>query len=279
MSDSPGLAERGARIVVDTIRLVARRRLLLSGVGLAVLLVATLGYVTLGALRINPAAKTITVRVQLAESGGLLANQDVTVRGIPVGRITAIDLTENGVEAVAAVTAATRIPADSPVRVSGLSAAGEQYLDFRPDHADGPFLTNGAVIGKEQTSITVSLPQIIDDSRGALAQLDTEKLTALFTELRVSPAAPEKLAAIFDGATFLASTLDGVLPETVSLLRNSQTVLTTFADVNPGLLRTSLNLQGILAGVDKMDAGFRTLTDRGAAQRVDYRWPGALSRR
>lgn len=64
----------------------------------------------------------------------------------------------------------------------------------------------------------------------------------------------------------MASTLAGVLPETVSLLRTSQTVLTTFADVSPGLLRTSMNLQGILAGVNRMDPGFRTLVDRGNGQ-------------
>jgi hypothetical protein len=34
-------------------------------------------------------------------------------------------------------------------------------------------------------SIPLSLPQIIDDSRGVLAQLDTAKLSAMFDELRV----------------------------------------------------------------------------------------------
>lgn len=266
MSAGSGLAERGARLVVDTIRAVVRRRLLVSAVGLVVLLSVTLAYITVGALNVNPAARTMAVHIQLAESGGLLANQDVTLRGIPVGRITAINLTDDGVEAVAAIRAGTRIPRDSPVHVSGLSAAGEQFLDFRPEHGDGPFLSNGTVIDKAQTSTTVSLPQIIDDSRGALAQMDAEKLTALFGELRVSRAAPEKLAAILDGATFLASTLAGVLPETVSLLRTSQTVLTMLTDVTPGLAQTSVNLRDILAGVDAMDTGFRTLADRGAGQ-------------
>lgn len=266
MSARVSIAERGARLLVDTVRFVVRRRLLVSGIGLVALLLVTFSYVAVGALGINPVATTMAVRIQLEQSGGLLANQDVTVRGIPVGRITAINLTEDGVEAVTAIKSDVRIPLDSPVHVSGLSAAGEQFLDFRPGHGGGPFLTNGSVIDKEQTSITVSLPQIIDDSRGALAQLDTDKLNALFSELRVSPAAPEKLAAIFDGASFLASTLAGVLPETVSLLRTSQTVLTTFADVSPGLLRTSMNLQGILAGVNRMDPGFRTLVDRGNGQ-------------
>ncbi|WP_082948917.1 MlaD family protein [Mycobacterium sp. 1274756.6] len=266
MSATPHLAERGARLVVDTILFVVRRRLLVSAAGLVLLLVVTFSYIAVGALGINPIASTMSVRIQLAESGGLLANQDVTVRGIPVGRITAINLTDDGVEAVAAIDAATRIPRSSPVRVSGLSAAGEQYLDFRPADGAGPFLTDGSVIDKAQTSVTVSLPQIIDDSRGALAQLDTDQLNTLFAELRVSRDGADKLAAIFDGAAFLASTLDGVLPQTVSMLRTTRTVLNTAAELNDGLVRTSLNLQGILDGVGAMDAGFRQLVDRGSGQ-------------
>ncbi|ORX07071.1 mammalian cell entry protein [Mycolicibacillus trivialis] len=252
--------------MVDAILFVVRRRLLVSAVGLVVLLLVTFSYIAVGALGINPIASTMSVRIQLAESGGLLANQDVTVRGIPVGRVTAINLTDDGVEAVAAIDAATRIPRSSPVRVSGLSAAGEQYVDFRPTDGEGPFLTDGSVIDKAQTSVTVSLPQIIDDSRGALAQLDTDQLNTLFAELRVSRDGADKLAAIFDGASFLASTLDGVLPQTVSMLRTTRTVLNTAADLNDGLLRTSLNLQGILHGVEAMDGGFRQLVDRGSGQ-------------
>ncbi|WP_085109154.1 MlaD family protein [Mycolicibacillus trivialis] len=266
MSATPNPAERGARLIVDAILFVVRRRLLVSAVGLVVLLLVTFSYIAVGALGINPIASTMSVRIQLAESGGLLANQDVTVRGIPVGRVTAINLTDDGVEAVAAIDAATRIPRSSPVRVSGLSAAGEQYVDFRPTDGEGPFLTDGSVIDKAQTSVTVSLPQIIDDSRGALAQLDTDQLNTLFAELRVSRDGADKLAAIFDGASFLASTLDGVLPQTVSMLRTTRTVLNTAADLNDGLLRTSLNLQGILHGVEAMDGGFRQLVDRGSGQ-------------
>lgn len=266
MTDSPSLPERCARLGVDVIQAVVRRRLLVSCTGLAILLVVAFGYIAVGALGVNPIRQTMSVRVLLPESGGLLANQDVTVRGIPVGRITAIKLTDRGVEAVAAINATTRIPRSSPVHVSGLSAAGEQYLDFRPEHSSGPYLSDGTVIGEEQTTIPMSLPRIIDDSRGALAQLDPQRLSALFAELRVSRDGPRKLAAIFDGASFLASTLDGVLPHTVALLRNTQVAFTTLTDVNPGLRQTTVNLQNVLGGVAAMDGGFRTLVDQGGGQ-------------
>ncbi len=245
---------------------MARRRILLSSIGLVLVLVLAFVYVAVSGLGVNPVRQTISVRVLLPESGGLLANQDVSLRGIPVGRITAINLTGNGVEAVAAIDADVHIPRDSQVRVAPLSAVGEQYLDFRPQRSGGPFLTDGTVLGPQQATLPVSLSQIIDDSRGALAQLNEQKMSDLFTGLRVSPEAPQKLAAVLDGSIFLTSTLHGVLPQTVGLLRNSQTVFTTFGDLGPGLQQTSTSLGKVLDGVNQMEGGFRTLVDNGSGQ-------------
>lgn len=265
MTEAP-ISPTGRRVIARLRRALPARKTLLSCLGLLATAVAALAYIFLGGLRVNPMESKISVRVMLRESGGLLANQDVTVRGIPVGRVQSVQLTDNGVEAIASVDSAVRIPTDSPVRVSGLSPAGEQYLDFRPEHDGGPYLSNGAVIEQGQATTPVSLAQIIDHSRGALAQLDATKLTAMLTELRVGRDGPKKLAAIFDGASLLASTLDSVLPQTVSMLRSTKVVFGTMTDVGPGLTHTSSNLDQILGGVNKMDGGFRTLVERGNPQ-------------
>jgi len=261
-----GISNAVAALVGRAAKALARRKVLLSCLGLAVSAMLALGYIVIGGLHINPLRTTMTVQLTLPESGGLLANQDVTLRGVRIGRIESVNLTDHGVEVTATIDSAVRIPADSPAHVSGLSAAGEQYLDFQPEHDDGPRLTDGAVLTEKQTSIPVSLSHIIDHSRGALAQLDTTKLAAMFTELRVSRDGPEKLAAIFDGASLLATTLDSVLPQTVSAVRNTKIVFNTIADVGPGLQNTAVDLNKILSGINKMDGGFRTLVERGEPQ-------------
>ncbi len=252
--------------VIRLVKAVASRKVLLSYVGLVLTAVIALGYIAVGGLRFNPLHSRISVRVLMPESGGLLARQDVTVRGIPVGRVEAVNLGDTGVEAVISIDSTAHIPADSPVRVSGLSAAGEQYLDFRPEHVGGPFLGDGAVIHAEQVTMPVTLPQIIDNSRGALAQLDPDRLQTMFAELRVTKDGPRKLAAVFDGASLLASTVDSVLPETVSMIRNTKVVFGTVADVGPGLKRTAVNVDQVLSGVGRMDGGFRTLVENGNSQ-------------
>jgi len=265
MALSTSAMELAARLIVDSVRAVARRRIAVSVGGLVLTLLAASTYILVGSLGINPARSTIVVRVLLPESGGLLPNQDVTFRGVPIGRIKAVNLTGTGVEALAAIDADVRVPNDGVVRVSALSPAGEQYLDFRPVNDRSPALTDGTVIGRDRTTIPISLARLLAGADGLLAQLDPQQIAAITDELRVGHQGPEKLAALLDGGAFMITTLDSVLPQTVSVLRTSRTVFTTLADAAPGLRHTSQNLQQILRGVNAMDGGFRTLTDRGRA--------------
>lgn len=77
---NPHLAERLARITVDSVRALARQRVPLSVFGLVVTTVLATGYIAIGALDTNPLRSTISVQVLLPESGGLMPNQNVTFR-------------------------------------------------------------------------------------------------------------------------------------------------------------------------------------------------------
>lgn len=248
--------------VVGAVRAGHRRRAWLSGLALVLTLAVGVTYLALGALRINPLESTYRVTIRLPDSGGLLANQDVSVRGIRVGRIQSLRPTPTGVEVVANIKANTKIPAASPVRVSGLSPAGEQYIDFEPASDAGPFLSNGSVIGPQHTATPIPLSQVLADADGLLAQTDPKKLEIVKRELSLSKEGPQKLTDIIDGATFLLSTIDPVLPQTVSMLKTSRVVLTTLSDKNAGLGATSRNVGDLMTGVNKMDRGYRKFVDQ-----------------
>lgn len=256
-----GFVERAASGVLAAVRFVTRHRLGASAIGLVVVLVIGVGYLAGGVFGLGPTDSTITVRVHLKETGGLLEDQNVTLRGVPVGRVEALELTGDDVVAVAALDADVPIPRGGEVRVAGLSLAGEQYLDFRPTEDDGPYLADGDVISSDETSTPVPLSTLMGDLDGMLAQIDPEKLSAVIDELGMGPQGPEKLADIIDGGTFLVSTLDSVLPQTVSLLGTSRVALGVFGD-GTGLQDTAANLRQVLGGVEASDAGLRTLLDR-----------------
>ncbi|MCX4095208.1 MlaD family protein [Nocardia sp. alder85J] len=248
-----------AGVIVGTIGYLSRQRLVVSLVALLVVLVLGASYLMFGSLQVNPLHSTYRVRVLLKDSGGLLADRDVTVRGVRVGRVSSVDLGDGGVTAVATIDGDVRIPADSDARVIGLSAAGEQYLDFVPTTATGPYLADGAVIGTDRTTTPVTLAQLLGDLNGTIEQLDPNKLHAIVQELGVSSAGPEKLTAIVNGGVFLIDTLGGVLPQTTDLLRNSRVVLGTVRDLAPGLRATAAELDRTLTGVEKMSGGYTTL--------------------
>jgi hypothetical protein len=147
------------------------------------------------------------------------------------------------------------------VRVSGLSPAGEQYIDFTADSDAGPYLSDGAVIAQGKATVPVSLAELLAHADGALAQVDTTKLELIKKELSLSDQGPQKLAEIVDGGTFLLSTLDSVLPETTSVLRTSRIVLTMAADKSDGISVATDNLNSTFDGITEMRDGYRRLTD------------------
>jgi virulence factor Mce-like protein len=248
--------------IVALVRGGYRRRNWLSTGALILTLVVATSYLFLGALRVNPFASSYGITIELPESGGLLPNQDVTLRGVPIGRVERLDITPSGVNAVVTIKSTVRIPDSSDVQVSGLSPAGEQYINFVAESNSGPFLRDGSVVRLGRTSVPVSLTDLLAHADGALAQVDTAKLEVIRRELSLSTAGPQKLADIIDGGTFLLSTLDSVLPETASMLRTSRVVLTLIADKNAGIQVANSNLSEIFAGVNKMRDGYRRLTNQ-----------------
>jgi virulence factor Mce-like protein len=251
-----------ADTIVAIVRAAHRRRSWLSAGALILTLVVASAYLFLGALQVNPLASSLSITIELPDSAGLLPNQDVTLRGVPIGRVERLDITPTGVNAVVNVNSTVPIPQSSEVRVSGLSPAGEQYIDFAAESDAGPYLGDGAVIAAGRATVPVSLAELLANADGALAQVDTSKIELIKRELSLSEAGPQKLADIIDGGTFLLSTLDSVLPETTSVLRNSRVVLTMAADKSDGIAVASDNLGVTFDGITTMREGYRRLTDQ-----------------
>lgn len=245
-----------ARILIAAVRVGRAHRLLTSAVALAVTLVIGAAYLVFGALGVDPTAATISVRVHLARSGGLLAGQAVTLRGVPIGKVESVDLVSGGVLAIATIDADERVPDAGTVEVTSLSTAGEQYLDFRPTRDGGPFLADGAEISVDRTATPVPLWQMLGRLDKTLAQVDPAELAAVIDELGVGPEGPRKLADILDGGIFLINTLDSVLPQTVDLLRDSKIALRTLADGSVGLAELAHNSSDLMRGVASKTGGY-----------------------
>ena len=97
------------------------------------------------------------IAVDLPESGGIFPNAEVTLRGVPVGRVESLELTSDGVRAHLQLEKDVQVPEDTEVRVAHLSAVGEQYVELIPQTADGPYLAEGATLPAD---VATTPPQV-----------------------------------------------------------------------------------------------------------------------
>src|SRR5215472_19169016 len=144
------------------------------------------------------------VRLDMANSGGLYSGADVTYRGVSVGRVAAMRLTDTGIEVDLDIsTSAPPIPASTQAAVADLSAVGEQYVDLRPVSATGPDLANGSVIPSAQLPLPVT--SLLISVNSLATSLPLKQLRQLTDELATGFGGQgANLGALIDGNNALA---------------------------------------------------------------------------
>src|ERR1700739_2155758 len=99
---------------------------ILASVTVLSLVVMAFGFVKVPALL---GVGRYTVKVDLPASGGLYPTSVVNYRGIEVGSVKSVDVTEAGVRAVLSLKSDIAIPSNVTPPVPSPSASGEQFLD------------------------------------------------------------------------------------------------------------------------------------------------------
>jgi virulence factor Mce-like protein len=231
-------------------------------VAIAGLFVLGAGYLLFGVVQIDPFHQSMVMTVDLARSGGLLDHSQVSYRGYPVGRVRQISLRPGGVRVSIGVEEGTRIPVDTDVVVADLSAAGEQYLDFRPRTDHGPFLADGALIHQRDTSIPVPFTQVISQVSRLAQQIDPAQANAVVNELaRAFGGSAPDIQRLLDGGDFLLAGLEETLPNTVNALGNGRVVLQTVSDLRGRLVDLGPHARGFTATVRAADPTVRELVE------------------
>ncbi len=91
------------------------------------------------------------VVAHFADSGGAFAGAEVSYRGVRVGRVDELVLTDAGVDLHLEIdNDHDDIPVDTLAVVGNRSAVGEQYVELQPQVDDGPYLREGTEIAQER---------------------------------------------------------------------------------------------------------------------------------
>ncbi|GGW02946.1 ABC transporter substrate-binding protein [Streptomyces sp. TSRI0445] len=202
-----------------------------------------------------------TVTVQLPQTGGLYTHSNVTYRGVSVGRVGPIELTENGVEAELRIEKdAPRIPDSLTAVVANLSAVGEQYVDLRPTRTEGPFLGNGSVIDEADTTIPAPPTDVLTSVDDLASSVNPESLRTVVEEFGAAfEGRGDDLQVLLDTSGDFIETADQALPVTTRLMADGEQVLRTQAEQGKALKGFARGAKELAAELKGSDADLRRL--------------------
>ncbi|MET0135021.1 MAG: MlaD family protein, partial [Kibdelosporangium sp.] len=183
-----------------------------------------------------------TVRLELLDSGGIFTNAEVTYRGVQVGRVGDIRLTERGLEVDLNITPdAPRIPTDLEAVVANRSAVGEQFVDLQPKDESGPYLSGSSVITADRAKTPLSTDTVLRDLDDLAVSVPTDSLRTVVDELdRAFAGTGPDLQVLIDSAGNFTTAAREHLPQTIALLNDGATVLDT-QNAQAGNIKTFSN--------------------------------------
>jgi phospholipid/cholesterol/gamma-HCH transport system substrate-binding protein len=203
------------------------------------------------------------VTAQLADSGGIFVNAEVTYRGVSVGRVTAMRLDEQGVAVDLDIDSGSpSIPADAQAVVADRSAVGEQYVDLRPNHDTGPYLRDGSVIQRDKTALPVTPDTVLTNLDKFVSSVDPSSLRTVVDETYNAFAGTgADLQQLLDSAGSFTSTATENLPQTTQLLSDGRTVLATQERQAQNITSLATGLRRIAEQLKTSDPDLRKVLD------------------
>ncbi|MFW0785912.1 MlaD family protein [Gordonia sp. CPCC 206044] len=167
------------------------------------------------------------VNLNLPSSGGLYENANVSFRGVNVGKVDSVHLTESGVQATLSIDSSSKIPASSAAAVRSVSAVGEQYVEFTPQ-PDGPSgdLYDGSVVSSDDVPVEIS--SMLDQANQLLDKVGDTKLRSLMDEAFTAfNGTAEDLRRLLDSMMLLVDDADKNSDVTIDLVRQAGPLLAT----------------------------------------------------
>lgn len=210
----------------------------------------------------------MAVMVELPNSGGLYRFANVTYRGVQVGKVTAIGLTDGidtHTQAILTLDSSTKIPANLEAEVRSISAIGEQYVDLVPRTDAPPYLHNGSVIAMRDTSVPRAVGPVLDQVNALLTSIPKDKLNALLNETSKGfRGAGYDFGSFVDSSSTLSHDFNSVAGRLQTLINNSAPLLDSQADTRQSIRTWTRSLAGITDQLVQNDPQLRTLLQRGS---------------
>ena len=173
-----------------------------------------------------------TVIGYFSSSVGLYPGDDLTVAGVPVGTVTAIEPGPQSTKVTMSIRGDVDVPADARAIIVAPNLVSARFIELAPMYVGGPKLANGAVIGPDHTAVPVEWDEVKD------------QLTQLSAQLGPQPGSLQgPLAAFVNQA---ADTFDGNGESFRQAVRELSQTAGRLGDSRSDLLGTVKNLHTVI---------------------------------
>ncbi|MGO4254847.1 MCE family protein [Marmoricola sp. RAF53] len=213
------------------------------------------------------------VNAHFAQSGGIFTGAAVAYRGVGVGQVSDMKLTDDGVNVVLRIDKThDDIPADTLARVANKSAVGEQYVDLEPKTDEAPYLKDGSVIAPADTAVPVSTTEILTNLDGLVQSVPQDQLRTTVSELGAAfQGTGDDLGRIIDTSNEFIRAANDNFDVTTALIKDGNTVLRTQADKGSAVRSFARDLALFSGTLADNDASLRSLIENGSATATELR--------
>jgi phospholipid/cholesterol/gamma-HCH transport system substrate-binding protein len=206
----------------------------------------------------------INVTLQMPATGGLYRFSNVTYRGVQVGKVTDVKLTETGADAILTLDTSPKIPADLKADVLSVSAVGEQYVDLRPRTDSGPYLRDGSVIAVSNTTIPQQVGPMLDQVNTLVKSIPKDRISDLLDEsFKAFNGAGYDFESLLDSSSKLTGDLNGVSDQSQALINDSGPLLDSQAETTDAIRTWARSLSGVTEQIAQDDPKVRAILQQG----------------
>lgn len=208
-----------------------------------------------------------TVVAHFGDSGGAFKGAEVSYRGVRIGQVKELVLTDDGVDILLDIdNEHDTIPADALAVVGNRSAVGEQYVELQPQSAEEPYLEDRSEIARDLTTTPIQTDTLLTHLDETVRSVEVSDLQVVTEEFGLAfGGAGEDLQTIIDSGNEFITAADENFGVTVELIRDSNVVLNGQIDSESAFRRFARDLSSFSTTLAGSDKDLRRLIDEGSA--------------
>lgn len=192
-----------------------------------VYLASTIGNTTIGGL-VGRGPDTYTLAATFDDVTGLLVDDNVKVAGVPVGKVTGVEVEEGQAVVRMEIDSDHRLPSDSAAAVRWRNLIGQRYVYLFPGDAPTTF-EDGDVV--TETTSVIDLGELFNRLGPVVATIDESKVNEFLETVTSALEGNEAdVSQALDDLAFVVKGLGERDEAIVSLIENLEVVSRTIAD-------------------------------------------------